>query len=94
MWMVNPGVMRNQHMPGEHVELHIIIGTVKRNKSISGYLNGHAQLGLIIARHAQLVDEMECRHMNNQSVIELVGTQVYYLAKEISEIDSTQILPP
>lgn len=47
---------------GEHVELHMLLGTLKKGKSITGFLSG----GLIdpcrmYKRHGELVREMERR---------------------------------
>jgi hypothetical protein len=87
MWMVNPGVMCNQHLLGEHVELHMLAGTIKRNKSIKGYLNGLVQPSLIIFRHAQLVEEMARRNMKHKSAIDSVDLGDFS-AREISEQDN------
>ncbi|EFL85585.1 hypothetical protein HMPREF1022_00204 [Desulfovibrio sp. 6_1_46AFAA] len=62
MWLVPPSHMCRKHLLGEHVELHMLLGTLKKGKSITGFLSG----GLIdpcrmYKRHGELVREMERR---------------------------------
>jgi len=59
MWMVNPNIMCRQHLLGEHLELHMFLGTIKKGTSIEGYLkNGLLETHNIQSRHDQLVQEM------------------------------------
>lgn len=37
MWMVPPIVMCQQHLLGEHVEMHMLIGAMKKGTSMAGY---------------------------------------------------------
>ena len=62
MWLVPPSHMCRKHLLGEHVELHMLLGTLKKGKSITGFLSG----GLVdpcrmYKRHGELVREMERR---------------------------------
>lgn len=71
MWGVNPGLLCNKHLLGEHVEMHMFCGTILKNKSIQGYLdNGLVDPCKISARHEDLVYEMERRGMNHKSPIQ------------------------
>ena len=35
MWLVPPSHMCRKHLLGEHVELHMLLGTLKKGKSIT-----------------------------------------------------------
>ena len=64
MWMINPEMMCNQHLLGEHVECHMIDGTLKKDRKITGYLkNNLAFPCLLKSRHLELVKEMKNRGM-------------------------------
>lgn len=68
MWMVNPTLMCRQHLLGEHVEIHMLVGTLLRKKSIAGFVeNDLIEVHSIRARHAELVTEMKRRGMNHRS---------------------------
>ena len=68
--MVDPTKMCRKHLLGEHVELHMLVGTLKRGKSIDGFLeNRLVEPQNIIKRHKQLVKEMKRRGYNHQSPI-------------------------
>lgn len=68
MWMIDPKLMCDQHLLGEHVELHMLVGSIKRKKSISGFLDKKLLEPMAIkSRHAALVQEMEKRGMNHKS---------------------------
>jgi len=62
MWLVNPRLMCRQHLLGEHVELHMLVGCIVRGKSLAGYIEqGLIDTALIERRHLELVREMERR---------------------------------
>lgn len=68
MWMVDPRKMCDQHLLGEHVELHMLVGTLVRKKSVAGFVaNKLIEVHNIRRRHAQLVIEMTRRGMKHQS---------------------------
>ena len=73
MWMVDPRFLCNQHLLGEHVELHMIVGAV--DKGYGASVVGLAKVDLVdtrlvTARHADLAVEMVARGMNHQSALE------------------------
>jgi hypothetical protein len=70
MWMVNPKMMCNQHLLGEHVELHMLVGNIKRGKSIDGFLAGLVDPSLAVQRHEDVVKEMVHRGMNHKSPLD------------------------
>jgi hypothetical protein len=68
MWKINPELMCNQHLLGEHVECHMFAGTLNKCKSISGYLKkGLVEVHNIRKRHDQLVIEMKKRRFLHNS---------------------------
>lgn len=71
MWGVDPKVMCNRHLLGEHVEMHMFVGTIKRGTSLRGYIDGGlVETHLIDMRHDELAREMIRRGMNHKSPIE------------------------
>ena len=68
MWMVNPRKMCRKHLLGEHVELHMLVGTLQRRKRVDGFVaNGLIEPLAIRERHGALVKEMERRGYRRQS---------------------------
>jgi len=68
MWNINPELMCNKHLLGEHVEMHMFIGTINKGVSIKGYLKkGLVEPHYINKRHQDLVEEMEHRGMKHNS---------------------------
>ena len=39
MWMVEPKKMCRKHLMGEHVEIHMLIGSMRKGKSIKGFID-------------------------------------------------------
>ena len=71
MWLVDPKKMCRKHLLGEHVELHMLVGSINKNKSIQGFIDlGLIAPSMIKIRHEQLVEEMTRRGYNHQSPIE------------------------
>jgi hypothetical protein len=71
MWMVNPRIMCRQHLLGEHVEIHMFIGTLNRKKSVKGYLEkGLLEVHNLYNRHEELVKEMKRRGYNHYSEVD------------------------
>lgn len=70
MWNVNPRKMCNQHLLGEHVETHMFVGTINKNKSIQGYVNNNlVEIHNLKNRHEALAREMKNRGMNHKSIL-------------------------
>jgi ribosomal protein L44E len=68
MWMVDPKILCNRHLLGEHVELHMFVGTINHDIALTGYgKNGLVEVHNIRSRHAELVKEMKRRGMNHKS---------------------------
>jgi hypothetical protein len=68
MWMVNPVEMCRRHLLGEHVECHMFLGTLRRGRSLAGYIrNGLVELRRLRARHDELAREMRRRGYRHAS---------------------------
>jgi hypothetical protein len=60
--------MCNVHLKGEHVELHMITGSLKRKISHTGWVkNNCLELSALEERHENIAGEMTRRGMNHQS---------------------------
>ena len=68
MWMVDPKILCRRHLLGEHVELHMFVGSINKKISLDGYAkNSLVEVHNIKSRHSQLVKEMKARGMNHKS---------------------------
>ena len=68
MWDVDPNKLCRKHLLGEHVEMHMFAGTIRKGISIAGYIkNGLVNPFMITIRHDQLAEEMKKRGYNHQS---------------------------
>ena len=68
MWMVNPAVMCNKHLLGEHVECHMLVGHLQRKRRITNYIRLNLlQPKSLRERHDQLAYEMGNRSMLHKS---------------------------
>lgn len=71
MWMLPPESLCRRHLLGEHVELHMLLGAMRRGTNLRGFLEG----GLIdprrlYERHEQLAREMERRGYHHRSPLD------------------------
>ena len=74
MWMTNPKIMCRQHLLGEHLELHMIVGCLLKGKSLQGYLRkGLVELSAIEKRHNELIAEMINRGYTHKSPLPAFG---------------------
>lgn len=96
MWMVDPEIMCRKHLLGEHVEIHMFIGSIKRSIKMAGYLNnGLLEPGSLYARHDILVEEMLNRGMNHKSplpgpAVDIVNA--FTVEEYIKKVDSKKSL--
>lgn len=68
MWMTDPRIQCKDHLLGEHLEMHMFVGTLRRFTDVSGYLRNNLLEPLSLrARHDELVVEMERRGYNHKS---------------------------
>jgi hypothetical protein len=71
--MVDPKIMCRKHLLGEHVELHMIVGSINKGNKVDGYIkNNLIEPGSLQARHLQLLNEMAKRGYNHNSPLPLI----------------------
>ena len=79
MWMVNPSKLCRQHLLGEHSEIHMLLGSMNKGRSIQGFLDNHLVEPVhVTARHNALVGEMESRGYHHGSPVGLVKINAEY----------------
>ncbi len=68
MWGVPPQCLCRKHLLGEHVELHMFVGAINKNKSMKGFIEKNlVDILQIPTRHDILVAEMLSRGYKHQS---------------------------
>lgn len=84
MWNVLPELLCRQHLTGEHVEMHMFIGTLQMGNKMTGYIDGGlVEIHNIRKRHNELAVEMTRRGMNHQSPIEPEVDSLLYEAGSV-----------
>ena len=69
MWMVDPQILCQKHLLGEHVECHMFAGVIRKNISLDGYVkNNLLEIRSLQQRHEDLVVEMLSRNMDHKSI--------------------------
>lgn len=68
MWLVDPETMCKKHLLGEHLEMHMYVGALRRRTSVKGYLdNNLLELPTLYYRHEELVEELLRRGYKHSS---------------------------
>ena len=68
MWLCDPKILCQKHLCGEHVEMHMFLGSLKKSKKIDGYLNNNLfEPRTLFQRHEDLKNEMIERGYNHKS---------------------------
>ena len=81
-WMVDPKIMCRKHLLGEHVEHHMLLGTLKKKKNVQGYVDKNLfEPQRLFSRHAELVKEMYRRKFNHQSELTEDSSVLDYLPR-------------
>ncbi len=71
MWMLPPTMLCRKHLLGEHVELHMLAGALRKGKSIAGHLaRGQLEPQNIVQRHTALAQEMLSRGYKHKSPLQ------------------------
>jgi hypothetical protein len=84
MWMVDPLVLCNKHLLGEHVECHMFAGHLIRKRKITNYIAFNLLEPKSLAqRHNVLARQMRKRLMSHKSP--LPRFSIYYLPKDQQE---------
>lgn len=71
MWMINPKLLCNRHLLGEHGELHKFLPSFHKKHKVDGRIYPIVQIELSSykARHDELATEMLARGFNHNSPI-------------------------
>ena len=68
MWGVEPALLCRKHLLGEHVEMHMFVGSIRKGNSINGYVSsGLVHVPSIASRHDALASELTRRGMSHRS---------------------------
>ena len=96
MWLANPEKMCQKHLCGEHLEMHMFLGALKKRKKIDGYLkNNLFEPRSLFQRHKDLAKEMIDRGYNHKSPIDEIDCfSIFILSmeKQYWEIDKEAAL--
>ena len=72
MWNVDPEILCQKHLFGEHVEMHMFLGCIKKGTSLKGYIDkGLVEVNNIKKRHDDLKNEIIKRGYLHKSPLEL-----------------------
>jgi hypothetical protein len=87
MWNVNPAILCHKHLCGEHVEMHMFLGSIKKGISLNGYIrNKLVEVHNILKRHEELAREMKFRGFNHNSP--LIINDIQLESKGIVDVES------
>lgn len=68
MWKVPPKCLCRNHLLGEHAEMHMYAGAIRKKRSIRGHIEkGQVETHSIKPRHDALAKEMERRGYRHNS---------------------------
>ena len=82
MWMIDPKLLCNKHLLGEHVETHMLRGCINKGISLKGYIEtGLIDRGQIFVMHDLLAEEMISRGMKHNSPIEKGDIRLSWISK-------------
>jgi len=61
-WKLPPKMMCRKHLLGNHVELHMAIGSMRRGRSLAGHIAlGQLEVHNIVKHHGRIAQEMLAR---------------------------------
>lgn len=89
--MVDVTRMCDKHLLGEHVECHMLAGTILRRRSIDGFIaKGLLEPASLARRHEALAEEMGARGFRHASPLEVPDMD--YLGERVcgARVDSAK----
>jgi len=90
MWMIQPALMCRQHLLGEHNELHKLLGSIMKGKSVRGHtVKFQVFPKHLIGRHNDLVREMQRRGYKHNSELPIHPCLV-----KVLELTPQHSIPP
>ena len=93
MWMVDPQIMCRQHLLGEHTEMHMFVGTLKRGPALQFVFGTLAILFMLLALGDITGDPGIIKIAGYEGI--LCGFSAIYLAAAeiLNEVYKKKILP-
>lgn len=89
MWMVEPELMCDRHLLGEHVECHMLAGTLVKGRSIAGFIAKELlEPSSLAARHECLAREMVARGFAHRSPLPEVDLSALSEEARICRVDA------
>lgn len=88
MWMIEPVRMCTQHLLGEHREIHMLVGSIRKGRNIKGFLENQLLEPLSIkSRHDAIVKEMHRRGYRHNTPVDTQPDTGYLGVLEASRVD-------
>ena len=82
MWNVDPKILCRQHLLGEHREMHALIGSLRKGRSIKGHIEkGQVEVHNILKRHDALAKEILRRGWRHIKPLSAKGVKLYKAGK-------------
>jgi len=80
-WHTPTSIMCRKHLLGEHVEHHMLLGTFRKKKSVSGFIKNNCLEPISLKeRHDEIVAEMIKRGYNHKSDLDFSLSDIDYLS--------------
>jgi hypothetical protein len=77
-WGIPPELLCRPHLLGEHRELHMMLGSISRGRSLWGLIEGGLiEVHSIVPRHEQIVTEMYRRGYTHNTPVPQISLPVF-----------------
>ena len=88
MWGVDPKLLCDKHLRGEHLEMHMFVGSIRKKIHLGGYVEkGFIDTSKLRERHDKLAQEMKARGFAHRSEL-----PEFHLDKHMGSVDTYQSL--
>ncbi len=88
-WLCDPKILCRKHLLGEHVEIHMFVGSINKGISMKKYAEtGLLEFSSIEKRHEELVTEMVSRGYKHNSPLQEIKPLGDVPEIKIDKIDS------
>ena len=88
-WLTNPKLLCRKHLLGEHLESHMLLGTIKKGVSVDGYVStGLFDPSKLYSRHNELVAEMLKRGYGHYSDLETIDVSKCTTLKPCIDVEA------
>jgi hypothetical protein len=88
--MVEPKLMCRQHLLGEHLELHMFVGSLKRGIKLDGFVDSNClEIIKLESRHDDIVSEMTRRGYSHNSPLPSIDKD--WLANQSDRVISSRV---